>query len=36
VFDAALDRLRDGYAIEATHRLDPLHADHLAVVARPD
>jgi fibrillarin-like pre-rRNA processing protein len=36
VFEAALDRLRDGYAVEATHRLDPLHADHLAVVARPD
>ncbi|MFB6194205.1 MAG: fibrillarin-like rRNA/tRNA 2'-O-methyltransferase [Halobaculum sp.] len=35
VFDEALDTLREGYEIEASARLDPLHDDHLAVVARP-
>jgi fibrillarin-like pre-rRNA processing protein len=35
VFGAALDRLREGYEVLSTERLDPLHDDHLAVVARP-
>jgi rRNA 2''-O-methyltransferase fibrillarin (EC 2.1.1.-) len=35
VFADALDRLREGYEILATARLDPTHDDHLAVVARP-
>ena len=34
-FDDALDRLRDGYSVEATARLDSFHDDHLAVVATP-
>ncbi len=35
VFDAALDELETTYEILDTRRLDPHHADHLAVVARP-
>jgi fibrillarin-like pre-rRNA processing protein len=35
VFDDALDSLREGYEILDTERLDPLHDDHLAGVARP-
>jgi fibrillarin-like pre-rRNA processing protein len=36
VFGDALDRLREGYEVLETARLDPTHDDHLAVVARPD
>jgi fibrillarin-like pre-rRNA processing protein len=36
VFDGVLEELRDGYEILASRRLEPYHADHLAVVARPD
>jgi fibrillarin-like pre-rRNA processing protein len=35
VFEDALVELEDGYDILATDTLDPLHEDHLAVVARP-
>ena len=35
VFEDVLDRLRDGYEVLATERLEPYHDDHLAVVARP-
>jgi fibrillarin-like pre-rRNA processing protein len=35
VFDDALDELREGYDILDSRRLDPFHADHLAVVAEP-
>jgi len=35
VFDAALDRLREGYEILERERLDPLHDAHLAVLATP-
>ncbi len=35
VFEDALDRLREGYEVMETARLDPTHDDHLAVVARP-
>ncbi|WP_049986747.1 fibrillarin-like rRNA/tRNA 2'-O-methyltransferase [Halobellus rufus] len=35
VFAAALDELREGYAILETERLDRFHDDHLAVVAEP-
>jgi len=35
VFDDVLDALTKGYELLATERLDPLHDDHLAVVARP-
>jgi len=35
VFDAVLADLEDAYEVLATERLDPLHDDHLAVVARP-
>ncbi|EMA45668.1 fibrillarin [Halococcus morrhuae DSM 1307] len=35
VFDDALDDLREGYEILDSRRLDPFHADHLAVVATP-
>lgn len=35
-FAAARERLRDGYEILATERLDPFHEDHLAVVACPN
>jgi fibrillarin-like pre-rRNA processing protein len=35
VFEAALDTLREGYEVLETRRLDPLHDDHLGVVATP-
>lgn len=35
VYDAVLETLREAYSIDSTHRLDPVHADHLAVVATP-
>ncbi len=35
VFEAVLDELREGYEVLDTARLEPHHADHLAVVARP-
>jgi fibrillarin-like pre-rRNA processing protein len=35
VFDAVRDELGETYEILATERLEPYHADHLAVVARP-
>ena len=35
VFEDVLDRLRDGYEVLATERLEPYHDDHLAVVATP-
>ncbi|MFC3476857.1 fibrillarin-like rRNA/tRNA 2'-O-methyltransferase [Halobacterium litoreum] len=35
VFEDVLDRLRDGYEVLATERLEPYHEDHLAVVATP-
>ena len=35
VFEAALSELRETYEIRETQRLDPFHADHLAVVAEP-
>jgi fibrillarin-like pre-rRNA processing protein len=35
VFDDALATLREGYEVIDTARLEPFHADHLAVVARP-
>ncbi|MFB6141937.1 MAG: fibrillarin-like rRNA/tRNA 2'-O-methyltransferase [Halorientalis sp.] len=36
VFDEVLASLREGYEVLETARLEPYHADHLAVVARPD
>jgi fibrillarin-like pre-rRNA processing protein len=35
VFDDVLEELRSGYEILETERLDPVHDDHLAVIARP-
>ncbi|WP_160133408.1 fibrillarin-like rRNA/tRNA 2'-O-methyltransferase [Halococcus salsus] len=35
VFEDALDHLRNEYRVLETKRLDPFHADHLAVVAEP-
>jgi fibrillarin-like pre-rRNA processing protein len=35
VFERVLDELREDYEIDDTERLEPSHADHLAVVARP-
>jgi fibrillarin-like pre-rRNA processing protein len=35
VFGDVLDSLREGYEILDRERLEPYHADHLAVVARP-
>ncbi len=35
VFERSLDRLESGYEILETARLEPYHADHLAVVATP-
>jgi fibrillarin-like pre-rRNA processing protein len=35
VFSDVLDRLESEYEILETRRLEPYHADHLAVVARP-
>lgn len=35
VFDDVLDQLADGFVIEATATLEPYHADHLGVLARP-
>ena len=35
VFERALDRLREGYEVLSTERLDGFHDDHLGVVARP-
>ncbi|MFB6068677.1 MAG: fibrillarin-like rRNA/tRNA 2'-O-methyltransferase [Halobacterium sp.] len=35
VFESVVDELRETYEILETERLEPYHADHLAVVARP-
>jgi len=35
VFERVLDRLREGYEVLATGRMEPFHEDHLAVVATP-
>lgn len=35
VFEMALEELQTGYRIDHTERLDPIHADHLAVVGTP-
>lgn len=35
VFERVLTHLEDGYEILETERLDPLHTDHLGVVATP-
>jgi fibrillarin-like pre-rRNA processing protein len=35
VFERVLSTLEDGYEVRGTERLDPLHDDHLAVVAVP-
>jgi fibrillarin-like pre-rRNA processing protein len=35
VFERVLDRLREGYEVLATERMEPFHDDHLAVVAAP-
>jgi fibrillarin-like pre-rRNA processing protein len=35
VFERVLDRIRDGYEVLNTARLEPYHDDHLAVVATP-
>src|SRR6056297_3266461 len=35
VFERVLDRLREGYEVLATERMEPFHEDHLAVVASP-
>jgi fibrillarin-like pre-rRNA processing protein len=35
VFDRVLSALENGYEVRSTERLDPLHDDHLAVVAVP-
>ena len=35
VFTDALDELRETYTVLDSRRLDPFHADHLAVVAEP-
>lgn len=35
VFEGVLDRLRDGYDILETRRLDRYHEDHLGVIATP-
>ncbi len=35
VFDSVLSELRETYEVLETARLEPYHADHLAVVARP-
>ncbi|MFQ3295474.1 MAG: fibrillarin-like pre-rRNA processing protein [Natrialbaceae archaeon] len=35
VFEAALEELRSTYEVLETNRLDPLHEDHLGVIARP-
>ncbi|WP_227354511.1 fibrillarin-like rRNA/tRNA 2'-O-methyltransferase [Haladaptatus salinisoli] len=35
VFDRALESLREEYEVLETRRLEPFHADHLAVVAVP-
>ena len=35
VFEDALERLREGYEVLATERLEPYHEDHLGVIARP-
>jgi fibrillarin-like pre-rRNA processing protein len=35
VFEDVLAELEDGYEVLATERLDPVHDDHLGVVARP-
>ncbi len=36
VFADVLDELKDEYTVSETTRLDPLHTDHFAVVARPE
>ncbi|WP_423751313.1 fibrillarin-like rRNA/tRNA 2'-O-methyltransferase [Salinirarus marinus] len=35
VFESVLDELREEFEIVETERLEPYHADHLAVIARP-
>ncbi|MFB6111378.1 MAG: fibrillarin-like rRNA/tRNA 2'-O-methyltransferase [Halobacteriaceae archaeon] len=35
IFAEAEETLTEAYTIEATERLDPVHDDHLAVIARP-
>jgi fibrillarin-like pre-rRNA processing protein len=35
VFETALETIEAAYEVLATERLDPLHTDHLGVVARP-
>jgi fibrillarin-like pre-rRNA processing protein len=35
VFEEALAELREGYELLDTQRLDPVHADHLVVIAEP-
>jgi len=35
VFADVLDTLEQGYEVLATEHLDPMHTDHLGVVARP-
>lgn len=35
VFEEVIDRLRTEYTILTTERLDPVHVDHLAVIAEP-
>ncbi len=35
VFEDAIERLREGYEVLATERLEPDHEDHLGVIARP-
>lgn len=35
VFEDVLETLQNGYTIRSTERLDPVHTDHLAVVATP-
>jgi len=36
VFDEVVGDLAEGYDILARQRLEPFHADHLGVVARPE
>lgn len=35
VFESVVDELREAYEILVTERLEPYHADHLAVIATP-
>lgn len=36
VFEAARERLEEGYEILSAERLEPFHDDHLGIVARPE